>query len=143
MRILGVDFGTKFTGLAMSDESRIIASSLGDVTGYHTINELSKCIQKKIEGYTFSAVMIGNPINMSGRESQFSDDIRALGESLQQEMKLPVVYWDERLSTRAVERSMIEGDLSRKKRKKKINSISAQWTLQGYLDYLHESGKEE
>ncbi|MBN1522686.1 MAG: Holliday junction resolvase RuvX [Candidatus Aureabacteria bacterium] len=138
MRVMGIDMGTKTTGIAVSDEKKIIASSRENITSYQNIHELADRISERIKKLSLETIVIGNPVHMSGRKSDFFDNIQDLGKRLTQLTGIPVVYWDERLSTQAVERTMIEGDLSRKKRKKLINASSAQWILQGYLDYLRE-----
>ena len=138
MRIMGIDVGTKVTGIALSDESKIIAATRPSIKGYNNMSELGEKILNEMKNYSLESLVIGNPVHMSGNRSQFFTEIENLGEILKNATGLPVVYWDERLSTQAAQRSMIEGDLSRKKRKKKIDSASAQWILQGYLDYLHE-----
>ncbi|MCK5706739.1 MAG: Holliday junction resolvase RuvX [Candidatus Aureabacteria bacterium] len=138
MRIVGVDVGTKVTGIAFSDEGKMIAISKDNISGYKDIRELKDKIIEKMSQYAIEKIVLGNPIHMNGRPSQMFEEIKSLGSLLGNATNLPVVYWDERLSTQAIERSMLEGDLTRKKRKRSINAGAAQWILQGYLDYLQE-----
>ena len=141
MRIMGLDIGTKVTGIALSDEGKIIASSRPGLTGYKNMKELGIMVMDEMKKYALESVVVGRPVHMSGEDSHFFSEIEELGEELKRQTHIPVIYWDERLSTQAVERTMIEADLSRRKRKKKIDSASAQWILQGYLDYLKENEK--
>ena len=143
MRIVGIDFGTKVSGISFSDEGRIIAVSKESISGYKNMQELSRMILEKIEDRSVKEIVIGNPVHMNGRQSNFFDEIKNIGRFLEENTGIKVIYWDERLSTIAVERSMIEGDLSRKKRKKAINAGAAQWILQGYLDFLNEKEKKD
>jgi putative holliday junction resolvase len=135
VRIAGLDIGTKVTGMALSDEMKMLASPKRNITGYRNMDELAGMLEKEISGLSLESIVIGNPIHMNGDESLFFKEIKTLGDRLNEKTGIPVVYWDERLSTSAVEKSMLEGDLSRRKRKKIINSAAAQWILQGYLDY--------
>ena len=80
--------------------------------------------------------MIGLPLNMNGSEGPSVEMVREFGEQLSAAISIPIVYRDERLSTMAAERYLLEGDLSRKKRKKVIDKMAAVFVLQGYLDYL-------
>ena len=137
MRIIGIDVGVKYTGIALSDVNKTIAMPLASVEGYNTPKELAKKIKSKIENYEIEEIIMGNPKHMCGRESSFLEFIKETGKYLENFFKVPVKYWDERLSTKAVERVLIEANLSRKKRKKHINSSSALWILQGYIDFLN------
>ena len=137
MRILGLDIGAKHTGIAITDESKMIAMPLCSINGYKSSNELSKMVLEKIKDYKIEEIVIGNPKHMCGRESNFLDFIKETGKYLSKEMNIKITYWDERLSTKAVERVLIEANLSRKKRKKHINTSSALWILQGYIDFLN------
>ena len=84
--------------------------------------------------------MIGLPLNMNGSAGPSVDMVRQFGDQLEAEINIPIVYRDERMSTMAAERYLLEGDVSRKKRKKVIDKMAAVFVLQGYLDYLANNG---
>jgi putative pre-16S rRNA nuclease len=134
-RLAGLDLGTKTIGIALSDPGLRIA------TPFHTIRRtkfgkdaedlLRLCAAEKVGG-----LVLGLPINMNGTEGPRAQATRAFLRSLAPLTDLPVVLWDERLSTAAAERAMIEADMSRKKRAVKIDAAAAAFILQGALDRL-------
>ena len=93
-------------------------------------------LEKIKKQYLFGGIVIGNPINMDGTIGKKSQSSNSLANNLVRDMKIPVLLWDERLSTSAVERMLIDADISRKRRKAIIDKLSAAYILQGYLDYL-------
>ena len=135
MRLAGLDLGTKTIGIALSDLSLKIA------TPFHTIRRekfskdaealLALCSREKVGG-----LVLGLPINMNGTEGPRAQATRAFLRNLAPLTELPVALWDERLSTAAAERAMIEADLSRKKRAEKIDAAAAAFILQGALDRI-------
>jgi putative holliday junction resolvase len=135
MRLAGLDLGTKTIGIALSDPSLKIA------TPFHTIRRekfskdagalLALCSREKVGG-----LVLGLPINMNGTEGPRAQATRAFLRNLTLLTELPVALWDERLSTAAAERAMIEADLSRKKRAEKIDAAAAAFILQGALDRI-------
>jgi putative holliday junction resolvase len=135
MRLAGLDLGTKTIGIALSDPSLKIA------TPFHTIHRekfskdadtlLALCSREKVGG-----LVLGLPINMNGTEGPRAQATRAFLRNLAPLTELPVALWDERLSTAAAERAMIEADLSRKKRAEKIDAAAAAFILQGALDRI-------
>lgn len=84
---------------------------------------------------TVEGIVIGLPKNMNGTEGPMAEKIRDFGRRLEEKTGLPVIFWDERLTTLAAERTLLEADLSRKKRKQKIDQVAAVFILQNYLDY--------
>ena len=82
-------------------------------------------------------IVIGNPINMDGSVGPRSQSSNSLADNLSSDLKLPILLWDERLSTSAAEKILIEADLSRKKRSNIIDKIAASFILQGYLDFIN------
>ncbi len=134
-RLAGLDLGTKTIGIALSDPGLRIA------TPFHTIRRtkfgkdadelLALCARKKVGG-----IVLGLPVNMNGTEGPRAQATRAFLRNLAPLTDLPVMLWDERLSTAAAERAMIEADLSRKKRAQKIDAAAASFILQGALDRL-------
>jgi putative Holliday junction resolvase len=133
MRVLGIDYGTVRVGVAMSDPLRMIAQPL-EVIEYKSTKELLAGITGICAEYEIGEIVIGLPKHMGGDESESSEKARKLGALLKHELNKKVFFQDERLSTVAAEKAMIEADVSRKKRKKKIDSIAASIILQTYLD---------
>jgi putative holliday junction resolvase len=132
MRILGIDYGTVRVGLALSDESRILATPLETVENGKAFVRISQVVQeKKIE-----TVVLGMPRNMDGSYGPKADEVRKFAETLKEKVGVQVKFWDERLTTQGVERMLIASDVSRKKRKEVIDKLAAQQILQNYLDSL-------
>lgn len=134
-RLLGLDVGTKTVGLAVSDLTRSIA------TPYHTIRrrkftEDAGLIQEAIEKNQIAALVIGLPLNLDGSEGPRAQSTRAFARNLAARIAVPIAFWDERLSTAAVERHLIEADASRKRRAEVIDRMAAAYILQGALDRL-------
>jgi putative pre-16S rRNA nuclease len=134
-RLLGLDVGTKTIGMALSDVTRSIA------TPYETIRRTKftedvKLIFKAIEANGVGAVVIGLPINLDGSEGPRAQSTRAFARNLASRLDRPLAFWDERLSTAAVERHLIEADASRKRRAEVIDRMAAAYILQGALDRL-------
>lgn len=135
-RLLGLDVGTKTIGLALSDVTRSIA------TPYHTVRrtkftEDAKVIQEAVKEHQVGALVIGLPINLDGSEGPRAQSTRAFARNLAVRIEVPMVFWDERLSTAAVERHLIEAGASRKRRAQVIDRMAAAYILQGALDRLN------
>lgn len=134
--ILGIDFGTKRMGLAVSDLSCTIATSykiLYRRTSEADLAELKTIISEKEIG----AIAMGLPLQMNGTEGEIAAEVRKFADILEQNFSLPILLWDERLSSSAVESFLIkEVDLSRKKRAKVLDASAAAYILQGVLDAL-------
>ncbi|HVJ50694.1 Holliday junction resolvase RuvX [Desulfitobacterium sp.] len=132
MRIMGLDFGQKTIGVAISDELLWTAQGIKTIRrSKREIEELAELIAE----YDVQEIVLGYPKNMNGTlgpRAQLSEEFSAL---LQDSFQLPVKLWDERLSTVAAQRSLIEADVSRAKRKKVIDKMAAVFILQGYLDH--------
>jgi putative Holliday junction resolvase len=134
-RLLGLDVGTKTIGLALSDLTRAVA------TPYETLKRTkftadAKAIQEVVERTQVSGLIIGLPINLDGSEGPRAQSTRAFARNLAGHISLPMAFWDERLSTAAVERHLIEADASRKRRAKVIDRMAAAYILQGALDRM-------
>lgn len=134
--LLGVDYGSKRMGLAVSDLGRSIATSykiLYRGEWQKDVAELKKVIAEKEIG----GLVYGLPLQMNGEEGAIAQEVRAFAEKLAQEIDLPYIFWDERLSSSAVERFLIEEvDMSRGKRKKILDASAAAYILQGALDAI-------
>jgi putative Holliday junction resolvase len=134
-RLLGLDVGTKTVGLALSDVTRSVA------TPYSTLRrtkftEDAKAILEVVEKNQVGGLVIGLPLNLDGSEGPRAQSTRAFARNLAARSELPIVFWDERLSTAAVERHLIEADASRKRRAEVIDRMAAAYILQGALDRL-------
>ena len=139
-RLLGLDVGTKTIGMALSDVTRSVA------TPYHTVRrtkftEDAKAIEAAIEELEIGAVVIGLPLNLDGSEGPRAQSTRAFARNLAARIAVPILFWDERLSTAAVERHLIEADASRKRRAEVIDRMAAAYILQGALDRLKRLGE--
>jgi len=134
-RLLGLDVGTKTVGLALSDVTRSIA------TPYETIKRTkftadAKAIAAIAAKEGVGGLVIGMPFNFDGSEGPRAQSTRAFARNLAAHVDLPMIFWDERLSTAAVERHLIEADASRKRRAEVIDRMAAAYILQGALDRL-------
>lgn len=134
-RLLGLDLGTKTIGVAVSDGLLGIASSLETIQRVKFTKDVTRLIELAERNKTLGFV-IGLPLNMDGSEGPRAQATRAFVRNMAQHTHLPVCYWDERLSTVAAERAMIEADMSRKKRAEKIDAAAAAFILQGALDRI-------
>ena len=135
MRILGLDYGEKRIGVAVSDPLEMIAQGVAVLGKGETfaddLRELKRII-KKYDGV--DEIVVGLPKRMSGEIGIAAEKVLAFVAELKKEFKLNIVTWDERLTTVMAERSLIEAGLSREKRKKVIDQSAAANILQGYLD---------
>jgi len=133
--LLGVDPGTKTLGLAISDRTRLIATPLETIRR----EKFTLDAQHLLKIYTnnqASALIVGLPVNMNGTHGPRTQSVKDFCTNLLKLQDLPIFLWDERLSTMAVTRSMLEADMSRKKRKENVDKLAASYILQGVLDRL-------
>jgi len=133
MRILGIDSGERTLGLALSDPEGILASALQTIRRSGEAKDLA-ALAEVIAEHEVGEIVVGHPLNMNGSRGPQAQKAEALAELLRQRFQLPVHLWDERLSTVAAERVMLEADISRQKRKKAIDQVAAAFFLQGYLE---------
>lgn len=133
MRILGIDYGDARIGLALSDESETLASPLRTYASQSMRKDVdyiaALCKEKGAE-----RIVLGLPVNMDGTEGPRANKTRSFGTVLARVSGLPVEYKDERLTTVSAERTLIECDVRRDKRKQIVDTLSAQIILQSYLD---------
>lgn len=138
MRVLCLDVGSKTIGVAMSDPMGWIAQGIKTIRRGPTDADC-RDLKKMIEENEVLKIIVGLPLNMNGSEGPQVSNIRRFVEEMQKVIPdIPVEFWDERLSTVAAERSLLEADLSRAKRKEVINHMAAVFVLQGYLDAQRE-----
>jgi putative Holliday junction resolvase len=138
--MLGLDVGAKTIGMALSDVTRSVA------TPYDTIRRTkftadAKMIREVVEKNQVGALVIGFPLNLDGSEGPRAQSTRAFATNLAAHVTVPMVFWDERLSTAAVERHLIEADASRKRRAEVVDRMAAAYILQGALDRLRRLGE--
>lgn len=133
MRILAIDWGNKRLGLAVSDYSGSIANPVPSLERRGDKVDLEK-ITKLVNEYEVEKVIVGIPLEESGKKGESANKAMAFAEKLSEAVEVPVEMVDERYSTLAAERSLLEADLSRRKRKNLRDGVSAAWFLQTYLD---------
>ena len=134
-RLLGLDVGTKTIGMALSDVTRSVATPF-DTIGRTKFTADAKTIRQVVEKNQVGALVIGFPLNLDGSEGPRAQSTRAFASNLAAHVEVPMVFWDERLSTAAVERHLIEADASRKRRAEVVDRMAAAYILQGALDRL-------
>lgn len=132
MRVIGLDIGDKRIGIAISDEMGWTAQGLRTIIR-RANNEISE-IKEIIEEYEVKEILVGLPKNMNGSIGPQGKKVIAFAERLKTALSLPILFWDERLTTVRAEKTLLEADLSRKKRKGLRDKLAAQFILQGYLD---------
>lgn len=134
--VLGIDFGTKRMGIAVSDLSCTIATSY-KILYRRTLDADLIELQNIIDEKEVGAIAMGLPLQMNGTEGEIAAEVRKFAAILEEKFTMPLLLWDERLSSSAVESFLIkEVDLSRKKRAKVLDSSAAAYILQGVLDAL-------
>ncbi len=136
MRILGLDYGTKTTGVAVSDPLGWTAQGL-EIIRRNDENSLKDTINRISElckQYQIQKIVLGLPKNMNNTIGERGEKTIQFKEKLEKKVEVPVVLWDERLTTVAAENMLISADISRQKRKKVIDKIAAALILQNYLD---------
>jgi len=133
--LLGIDPGTKTLGLAISDRTRLIATPLKTIRRKKFTLDADHLL-KLYDENEVSAMVIGLPINMDSSHGPRTQSVRDFCSNLLKLRDIPIFMWDERLSTLAVTRGMLDADMSRKKRKENIDKLAASYILQGVLDRL-------
>lgn len=134
-RLIGIDLGTKTIGLALSDVSKIVASPL-ETLKRTKFQENARALQNLCDTHNVGGLILGLPLNMDGSEGPRAQATRAYLRNWLQFSTLPMSLWDERLSTAAVTRTLLEVDASRKRRSELIDKLAATYILQGALDRL-------
>ncbi len=144
MRILGLDFGSKTVGVAVSDGLLLTAQGVETIERKDE-NKLRKTcarIEELIAEYEITEIVLGLPKNMNNTEGERVEKTKAFGEMLERRTGLPVHYWDERLTTVAAEQILMESGVRRENRKTVIDKVAAGLILQGYLDCLKTKENE-
>lgn len=138
MRIMGLDFGSKTVGVAVSDPLLLTAQSL-EIIRRKSENKLRQTyarIEELVQEYEVEKFVVGLPKNMNATEGDRADKSRAFADGLFRRTGIEVVLWDERLTTVAAQRTMMEAGVRRENRKEYVDAIAASFILQGYLDSL-------
>ena len=133
MRILALDVGTNNIGIAISDELEIIASAVDTLRRTNTASDFEH-IAKIIKDRGVKELVVGLPVTLSSKETDSTKKVTEFVEQLKPYIDVPVIFRDERLTTKEAEKLLISFDTSRKKRRNVIDRMAAQLILQGYLD---------
>ena len=141
MRILGLDYGSKTVGVAISDPLGLTAQGLTIIRRKeeNKLRQTLQQIEQIIQEYGVTTIVLGDPKNMNatiGERSELSTEFK---EMLERRTGLPVVMWDERLTTVAADKVLMEAGVRREHRKQYVDQIAASFILQGYLDFLRHS----
>ena len=138
MRIMGLDFGSKTVGVAVSDPLYITAQGV-EIIRREQENKLRKTlarIEELVTEYGVDKIVLGFPKNMNNTEGERCEKTKEFKEMLEKRTGLEVILWDERLTTVSADNSMMEMGIRRENRKEYVDEIAAIFILQGYLDYL-------
>jgi putative holliday junction resolvase len=130
-RYLALDYGEKRIGVAISDPLNMTAQPKPFISNDP---ELKKILSTMLEEFEITTIILGLPTNRFGEDTQKTKEVRVFKETLESWIDLPIIFRDERYSTKAVERHLISADVSRKKRKQVVDGQSAAFVLQGFLD---------
>ena len=145
MRIIGLDFGSKTVGVAVSDELLITAQGI-EIVRRKSENKLRQTlarIEELIKEYNVEKIVLGFPKNMNNSEGERCEKTLEFKEMLERRTGLTVELWDERLTTVAADNLMMEAGIRRETRKEYVDQIAASFILQGYLDYLQNEKNQE
>ncbi len=135
-RLLGFDVGSKTLGMALSD-TRLVIASPHSTLKRGKFSELAARVSALAKAESVGGIVIGLPVNMDGSEGPRCQSVRQFQTNLEAVLDLPMAFWDERLSTTAVIRTMIDADLSRQRRKEVVDKMAAAYILQGALDAIN------
>ena len=144
IRIMGLDFGSKTVGVAVSDPLGITAQGI-EIVRRTSENKLRKTlarIEELVTEYKVTEIVLGFPKNMNNTIGERAEKSLAFKEMLERRTGLPVVMWDERLTTVAANRTLIEGGVRRENRKDYVDMLAAVYILQGYLDSRERTSNE-
>ena len=141
-RLMGLDLGEKTIGIALSDTRITVATPL--LTRKRTkFGEDFAALAALMSEHGAGGLVVGLPLNMNGTEGPSAQSARAFARNFVARSDLPVLLWDERLSTAAVTRTLLDADASRKRRAELVDKMAAAWLLQGALDALHNLARQQ
>lgn len=138
MRLMGLDVGTKTIGLALSDTRSVIATPLETIRR-RRFRDDAKQLLALIDHHGVGGLVIGLPLTLAGGDGPRTQSVRQFARNVEAQREVPIAFWDERLSTAAVEREMIAADLTRKRRGEIVDKVAAAYILQGCLDFLNRA----
>ncbi|MSP48569.1 MAG: Holliday junction resolvase RuvX [Alphaproteobacteria bacterium] len=138
-RLLGLDVGTKTIGLAIADGTLTVATPLDTIRRTKFARD-AEALFKVIDGREVGALILGLPLNMDGSEGPRCQSVRQFATNLLARRDLEIGFWDERLSTAAVTRTLLDADASRKRRGEVVDKMAAAYILQGALDAIRHGG---
>ncbi len=133
--LIGLDLGSRTIGIAVSDRLRKVASAR-TVLRRTRFQQDARALIELATDEAAAGIVIGLPLNMDGSEGPRAQATRAFARNLEKLTPIPLIFWDERLSTMAVERMLIDSDTSRARRAELVDKLAAAWILQGALDRL-------
>src|SRR5688572_24388940 len=141
-KLLGLDLGTKTIGVAVSDGVRYTATPLETIQRTKFTADAARLLAL-IDENAAVGIVLGLPLNMDGSEGPRAQSTRTFARNLSQKTPLPILFWDERLSTSAVTRMLIEADTRRDRRAEVVDKLAASYILQGFLDRLRDGALRE
>ena len=139
-RLAGLDVGAASLGVAISDPSLTIATPRVTLRRGRRFKDLADALLALFDEADVAGALVGLPLDLSGKPGPRAQASRAFARNLLSARDLPIAFWDERLSTNAAERALLDADLSRAKRSQVRDAAAAGFILQGYLDFLKDSG---
>jgi putative Holliday junction resolvase len=142
MRILGLDYGSKRIGVAVCDELGMTAQGLATITRKNRRHDLEE-IAGFIRTYNVEKIVVGYPIRLDGTEGIQCEKVGKFASLLESIFSLPVIKWDETLSTKEAEEILIRANVARDKRKTIVDKLAASLILQGYLDHRKRSNRSQ
>jgi putative Holliday junction resolvase len=137
MRFMGLDFGDKRIGIAVSDDQGQIAMPKDTLQRSGKVKYIER-LAELADQENVGEILVGMPVSMDGSHGPQAQKVMQFVQRLRQRVEIPVVVWDERLTTVAAERILIEGNLSRSRRRRVIDKVAAAYLLQSYLDFRNE-----
>lgn len=135
MRLMGLDMGERRIGIALSDPLQLTAQGFSVFQRSGSLKKDLAYLNQIIQSHGVQKIILGLPINMDGSEGKMAGKVRSFGQALEEATGLKIIFWDERLSTNTATRVLLEADLSRQKRKEKIDQVAAVVILQNFLDF--------
>lgn len=139
MKILGLDYGKARIGVALSDEMQKIAFPKETIKASYHLEKTLEEVVKALKKYQFDEIVIGLPLLMNGQESPMAKEVRDFSEKLSTMIGKPIIFWDERLTSKQVEKTLIESSVRRKERSASVDTMAAALILQSYLDSKNRS----
>ena len=138
MRILGLDYGTKRIGVALCDELGLTGQGLTTIV-WKNRNQVLNALEVLVRNHSVEKIVIGYPLRLDGTEGIQCEKVNRFVRLLEARLSIPVIKWDETLSTQTAEEILIQSGVHREKRKKIVDKLAAGIILQGYLNSLHPS----